>query len=403
MQIIKRDYLQKLIDVIGTEDIKVITGVRRSGKSVLLALLADYIKANIPQANLITVNFSSLDYEHLREYHALNTYIEGHYKPEARNFVLIDEVQMCDGFENTINSLHASHKYDIYITGSNAFLLSSDLATLFTGRTYSVKVFPFSYQEFLAYFQANGRKVNFDDYLYEGGLAGAFSYSEREQKYEYLREFYDTMIVRDIVQKYDVRRPELLEDVSNFMLSNIAKECSVRSIADTLTSRTGRNSYHSIVGNYLSYLCRAYAFYKVSRYDIQGKQYLASQDKYYLSDHAFRFAKLGTKTPDYGKVLENIVAIELLRRGYELCVGVLRGGEVDFVAMKQDEKFYVQVSYDISSEQTQDRELSPLLAIRDAYPKLLIARTYQPEYIQDGVRVIDVADWLTRDGGSPQI
>lgn len=130
MQIIKRDYLQKLIDVIGTEDIKVITGVRRSGKSVLLALLADYIKANIPQANLITVNFSSLDYEHLREYHALNTYIEGHYKPEARNFVLIDEVQMCDGFENTINSLHASHKYDIYITGSNAFLLSSDLATL---------------------------------------------------------------------------------------------------------------------------------------------------------------------------------------------------------------------------------------------------------------------------------
>lgn len=400
MKIIKRDYLQKLIDVIGTEDIKVITGVRRSGKSVLLALLADYIKTNIPQANLIMINFSSLDYEHLREYHALNTYIEDHYKSEARNFVLIDEVQMCDGFENTINSLHASHKYDIYITGSNAFLLSNDLATLFTGRTYSVKVFPFSYREFLAYFQANGRKVNFDDYLYEGGLAGTFSYSEREQKYEYLREVYDTMIVRDIVQKYDIRRPELLEDISNFMLSNIAKECSIRSIADTLTSRTGRSSYHGVVGSYLNYLCRAYAFYKVSRYDIQGKQYLASQDKYYLSDHAFRFAKLGTKTPDYGKVLENIVAIELLRRGYELYVGVLRGSEVDFVAIKQDKRFYVQVSYDITLEQTRSRELSPLLAIRDAYPKLLIARTYQPEYIQDGVRVIDIADWLTRDENS---
>lgn len=394
MKIIKRDYLQKLIDVIGTEDIKVITGVRRSGKSVLLGLLAEHIKANIPRANLIMINFNSLDYEHLQEYHALNDYIEERYDPEGRNFVLIDEVQMCEGFEHTINSLHASGKYDIYITGSNAFLLSSDLATLFTGRTYSVKVFPFSYREFREYYQGGERQVEFEDYLYEGGLAGSFSYLERGQKYEYLREIYDTMIVRDIVQKYDVRRPELLEEVSNFMLSNIAKECSARSIADTLTSRTGRNSYHNSVGNYLNYLCQAYAFYKVSRYDIQGKQYLASQDKYYLSDHGFRFAKLGTKTPDYGKVLENMVAVELMRRGYEVYVGVLRSGEVDFVAVKQDEKFYVQVSYDVSAEATYARELAPLLAVRDAYPKLLLARTHQPEYVQDGVRVVDVEDWL---------
>lgn len=394
MKIIKRDYLQKLIDVIGTTDIKVITGVRRSGKSVLLGLLAEHIRASIPRANLIMINFNSLDYEHLQEYHALNDYIEERYDPEGRNFVLIDEVQMCEGFEHTINSLHASGKYDIYITGSNAFLLSSDLATLFTGRTYSVKVFPFSYREFREYYQGGERQVEFEDYLYEGGLAGSFSYPERGQKYEYLREIYDTMIVRDIVQKYDVRRPELLEEVSNFMLSNIAKECSARSIADTLTSRTGRNSYHNSVGNYLNYLCQAYAFYKVSRYDIQGKQYLASQDKYYLSDHGFRFAKLGTKTPDYGKVLENMVAVELMRRGYEVYVGVLRSGEVDFVAMKQDEKFYVQVSYDVSAEATYARELAPLLAVRDAYPKLLLARTHQPEYVQDGVRVVDVADWL---------
>ena len=394
MKIIKRDYLQKLIDVIGTEDIKVITGVRRSGKSVLLGLLAEHIKANSPRANLIVINFNSLDYEHLQEYHALNDYIEERYDPEGQNFVLIDEVQMSKGFEHPISSLHASGKYDIYITGSNAFLLTSDLVTLFTGRTYSVKVFPFSYREFREYYQGSERQVEFEDYLYEGGLAGSFSYPEREQKYEYLREIYDTMIVRDIVQKYDVRRPELLEEVSNFMLSNIAKECSARSIADTLTSRTGRNSYHNSVGNYLNYLCRAYAFYKVSRYDIQGKQYLASQDKYYLSDHGFRFAKLGTKTPDYGKVLENMVAVELMRRGYEVYVGVLRSGEVDFVAMKQDEKFYVQVSYDVSAEATYARELAPLLAVRDAYPKLLLARTHQPEYVQDGVRVVDVADWL---------
>lgn len=397
MQIIKRDYLQKLIDVIGTPDIKVVTGVRRSGKSVLLGQLADYIKANVPHANLITVNFNSLDYENLREYHALNNYIESRYQPKMRNFVLIDEVQMCEKFEYTINSLHDSQKYDIYITGSNAFLLSSDLATLFTGRTYSLEVFPFSYREYLACCQANNRKAGFDDYLFEGGLAGTFSYPKREQKYQYIREVYDTMIVRDIVQKYDLRRPETLEAVSDFMLSNIAKECSLRSIADTLTSETGQNNYHSVVGNYLNYLCNAYAFYKVSRYDIQGKQYLASQDKYYVSDHGFRFAKLGIKTPDYGKILENIVAIELLRRGYELYVGVLRDGEVDFIAIKQDQKFYVQVSYSIEDERTRARELNSLLAIRDAYPKFLITRTHQPEYVQDGVRVIDVEDWLTRD------
>lgn len=155
--------------------------------------------------------------------------------------------------------------------------------------------------------------------------------------------------------------------------------------------------YYSVVGNYLNYLCNAYAFYKVNRYDIQGKQYLASQDKYYVSDHGFRFAKLGIKTPDYGKILENIVAIELLRRGYELYVGVLRDGEVDFIAIKQDQKFYVQVSYSIEDERTRARELNSLLAIRDAYPKFLITRTHQPEYVQDGVRVIDVEDWLTRD------
>ena len=400
MQIIKRDYLQKLIDVIGTRDIKVVTGVRRSGKSVLLELLADYIRMNIPKANVITINFNSLDYENLREYHALNDYIENCYQPDMRNFVMIDEVQMCQGFEYAINSLHSSQKYDIYITGSNAFLLSSDLATLFTGRTYSIEVFPFSYKEYLAYYRANGRKVGFDDYLYEGGLAGAFAYPEREQKYQYIREVYDTLIVRDIVQKYDLRRPETLEAVSNFMLSNISKECSLRSIADTLTSATGQSNYHSVVGNYLSYLQNAYAFYKVSRYDIRGKQYLASQDKYYVSDHGFRFAKLGTKTPDYGKVLENIVALELLRRGYELYVGVLRDGEVDFIAIKQDKKLYIQVSYNIDDERTRQRELNSLLSIRDAYPKILIARTHQPEYIEEGVRVIDVEDWLTRDDDS---
>ena len=394
MQYIQRDYLKTLIDVIDTEDIKVLTGVRRCGKSVLLAQFADYVRTHWPQANIIAINFNSLDTEPLREYHALNDYVEAHYQPGQRNFLLIDEVQMCSGFELALNSLHDSRKYSIYITGSNAFLLSSDLATLFTGRTFSIPVLPFSYREFLTYHRLNGERADFDDFLYEGGLAGSFSYPTREQKYEYLREVYDTLILRDIVQKYDLRRPELLDDVSDFMLSNISKECSVRNIADALTAQSDRASYHSVVGSYLDYLCQAFAFYKVSRYDIHGKQYLASRDKYYLSDHGFRFAKLGTKAPDYGKVLENIVAIELLRRGYEVYTGILRSGEVDFVAMRQDEKLYVQVAYEIESETTFTREVKSLLAVHDAYPKLLLARTHHPEYVHEGIRVLDVEEWL---------
>ncbi|MBR3386445.1 ATP-binding protein [Candidatus Saccharibacteria bacterium] len=393
MDILKRNYLDEMISVSKAPDIKVITGVRRSGKSVLLEAFRDYLLQNEANANIIYIKLTSFDFEQLLEYHALHQYVEEHYMPGKVNYLMIDEVQMCEGFELAINSLYDTKKYNIYLTGSNAFLLSSDLATLFTGRTYSIEVFPFSYKEYKEYYDMVGREVSFEDYVMEGGLAGSYAYDTMEQKYNYIGDVYDTLIMRDIQKKYNIKNTALLEAVSDFMLSNISKQTSIRNIADTLNSKTGE-SHHSTVGMYVEYLCRAYAFYKVRRYDIAGKQYLASQDKYFLSDHVFKFAKLGTRIPDYGKVYENIVAIELLRRGYEIYVGTLRGAEVDFVAKKRDEKFYVQVSYDISEPATFEREVKSLLAINDAYPKILLARTRHPEYLHEGIRVVDIADWL---------
>lgn len=320
MKLINREkYLNRLIRLKRTPDIKVITGVRRSGKSKLLEEYIAWIEKNEPESNIISIDLTILKFEELKEYHALNNYIEARYNRNKQNYIFIDEVQMCERFELTINSLHATGKYDIYVTGSNAFLLSSDLATLFTGRTYEAE----------------------------------------------------------------------------FMMDNISNITSSRKIADTLTSNVYKIN-HKTVGVYLEYLCNAFAFYKVKRYDIRRKKYLASHEKYYFSDHAFRYAKLGTRNLDYGRMMENIVALELMRRAYKIYVGVLYKKEIDFVAVKQNEKIYIQVSDDISKEETLAWEVDSLLKIKDAYPKLLIARTKHEQYQYEGINIIDIAEWLNK-------
>lgn len=394
MKLIEREmYLDKFKKVIGTPDIKVITGVRRSGKSKLLEAFRDYISQAVPDANIIHVNFNLTKFESLKEYHALNDHIENAYAPEKSNFVLIDEVQLCSGFEIAVNNLHALEKYDIYLTGSNAFLLSSDLATLFTGRTFEIKVYPFSFKEYLEYFEYTDIYAAFDRYLKEGGMAGSYLYQDIESKYDYIADVFDTLIVRDIRQKYKIRNPILMDRIVDYLMDNVANLTSTRSIAGALTS-AGDSINHKTIGNYLQYLCNAFAFYKIRRYDVIGKKYLTSNDKYYLSDHSFRYAKLGTKNLDHGRVLENIVAIELQRRGYEIYVGVLYKKEIDFVAIKRNEKLYIQVSDNITEASTFQREVTPLLQIKDAYPKMIIARTRNEEYQYEGVRIIDIADWL---------
>ena len=396
MRLIERDfYLNKLKEVMGTPDIKVITGVRRSGKSKLLESFMTYVRANDPDANIIHINFNLNSYESLAEYHALNHYIESAYIAGKNNFVFIDEVQMCEGFEKAINSLHASEKYDIYITGSNAFLLSSDLATLFTGRTFEIEVYPFSFGEFMQYYELTDQYAAFTRYIQEGGMSGSYLYKTPEAKYDYISDVFNTLIVRDIQKKYKIRNMPLMERLCDFLIDNISNLTSTRSVAAAFTSEQVKTNDRTISA-YIKYLCNAFAFYKVRRYDIQGKRYLASNDKYYLSDHSFKYAKLGTKNADYGRMIENIVAIELLRRGYELYAGVLYKKEIDFVAIKRNEKLYIQVASSIDDPDTFQREVDLLLKIKDAYPKMILTRTRQEAYQYEGVQVVDVADWLLK-------
>lgn len=395
MKLIKREYLKELIEVIGTPDIKVITGVRRSGKSKLLEMFKNYIIENIKDYNIIDINFNLVKFDNLRDYISLNNYIEKHYIVGKNNFVLIDEVQMCKEFERTINSLHAEEKYDIYITGSNAFLLSSDLATLFTGRTYEIQVYPFSFKEFMKYFNYESAQDAFEKYVLEGGMAGSYIYNDVNKKYNYINEVYNDLIVRDIQQKYNIQNISLMDSLTEFMMDNVSNLTSYRKIANIL-NQASINTNDKTIANYINYLCDAFAFYKIRRYDIQGKRYLSSVVKYYLVDQTFKYAKLGTKNMNYGRIYENIVAIELLRRGYEIYVGELYNAEVDFVAMKMNEKIYVQVSDNISDDKTFEREVRPLLKIKDAYPKILIARTRHDDYQYEGVQIYDLANWLLK-------
>ena len=373
MKLINRtSYMDTLTSLIGVPDIKVITGIRRSGKSKLLEALRDYVEANLSNSNVIHINYNLDEFENLLEYHALLAYVKEHRVSGKQNFLLIDEVQMCDGFERAINSLHASEQYDIFITGSNAFLLSSDLSTLFTGRTFEIEVFPFSFEEYRLYGDEGEVDRDFDEYARTGGMSGSYPYPLQEQRYQYLSNVFKTLIVRDIVQRHNVRNESALLRIADYMMDNVSNITSARNITDILNA-DGLKITNKTVGTYMGYLCDAFAFYKVRRYDIHGKKYLKSGEKYYLADHAFKYALIGTRDMDWGRVYENMVAIELLRRGYEVYVGVLYKKEIDFVAIKRSEKLYIQVSDDISSESTLERELAPLLSIRDAFPKVLIA------------------------------
>lgn len=394
MKLIERsDYLKKMLDVTGTPDIKVITGIRRSGKSKLMEAFIENRRSLSPECNIIHLNFNLTEFEGQMEYHKLYDFVNSQYVSDKENIVCIDEIQMCSGFEKAINSLHECGRYNIYITGSNAFLLSSDLATLFTGRTYEIEVYPFSFKEFCTYYAYSDIYNAFDRYSREGGMSGSYLYKSPEDRFKYIRTVFDTLIVRDIKQKYKIRNDQLLYSVCDFLLDNASNITSVRNIADSLIAK-GTKTNDKTVGKYVDYLCNAFAFYKVRRFNIRGKKYLASQDKYYMADHAFKYSKLGTKNLDYGRVYENIVAIELMRRGYELYAGFLYKKEIDFVALKQNEKLYIQVSDDISNSDTFAREVMPLLKIADAYPKMVLARTRHDSYQYEGVQIIDIADWL---------
>ena len=398
MKTIKREkYLSRIIELRGTPDIKIITGIRRSGKSRLMQDYISYLKENDDNINIIFIDYMDLRYEDLKEYHALYSYVESRFEEGKTNFLFIDEVQMCPDFELAVNSLYGSGKYDIYITGSNAFLLSADLATLFTGRYIQIHVFPFSFSEYCEYFaDETDRNRLFDEYVIKGGLAGSYPYRTERDRVGYIKEVYETIVTRDLVQKYGLHADTSLYNLSEFLMDNIGNLTSPNKVSTILNSKNVPTN-HVSAGRYIRYLCNAFVFYDVKRYDIKGKKYLETSDKFYICDTGMRYAVLGSRNMDYGRAYENIVAIELLRRGYNLYVGKLYQKEIDFVAVKGSEKIYIQVSDDISNPDTFRREYEPLLKIGDAYPKTIIARTRHEEYTYEGITVVDIADWLMKN------
>lgn len=395
MKLIERPlYLDRLKKLQNTPDIKIITGIRRSGKSKLMQAFIHFIEKNDHNANIISIDYTKLCFEMLKEYHALNDYVERNTNPMCTNYLFIDEVQMCPNFEIAINSLHSTEKYDIYLTGSNAFLLSSDLVTLFTGRHIEIPIYPFSFKEFCDYFQPVANiQEQFNLYVTEGGLAGSYSYKENTDKENYIREVYNTILTRDLTDKYKISDTNALAHLSEYLMDNVSNITSPNNIAGTLTSSKIPTT-HVTIRRYLNYLCNAFVFYKATRYDIRGKKYLESLNKYYLADTGMRYAMLGIRNMDWGRMYENIVYLEFLRRGYQVYVGKLYQKEVDFVVMRSNEKAYIQVSDNISDKNTFQRETESLLKIQDAYPKIIIARTRHEEYDFQGIRILDIVDWL---------
>ena len=398
MKLIARtEYLNRIIELNQTPDIKIITGIRRSGKSELMRAYIEYLKGHFENINIIFIDFMDMAYENLKEYHSFHAYVEEHYQAGKTNYLFVDEVQMCPRFELAVNSLYSKRKYDIYITGSNAFLLSADLATLFTGRYIEIHVFPFSFREYCRYYDETDDKENlFEAYSIRGGLSGSYVYKTEADRIRYIKEVYETIVTKDLVQKYSLPDTLVLQRLSEFLMDNISNLTSPNKVSQLLTANKTITN-HVTVGKYIKYLCNAFVFYDIKRYDIRGKKYLESSEKFYLCDTGIRYAILGSRNMDYGRVYENLVCIELLRREYDVYVGKLYQKEIDFIAQKGDEKIYIQVSDNISDPKTLERESQPLLQIRDAYPKMIIARTRHPKYSYEGIEIYDIADWLLQE------
>lgn len=391
----RKHYLDRLRGLKNTPDIKIITGIRRSGKSELMRAFINDIKITEENANIIYIDYYNLEFDDIKNYKQLNEFVEKSFNPNKTNYLFVDEVQLCNQFEKAINSLHNSRKYDIYVTGSNAFLLSSDLTTLFTGRFIEIPVFPFSFSEYIQYYSEDSLRTDklFDDYVVKGGLAGSYEYKNETDRIAYLKDVYTTIVNRDLVDKYHLGDANVLNHLAEFLMDNIANLSSPNGIAKDLnTNQVPTN--HVTVGKYINYLCNAFMFYNIKRYDIKGKKHLETSEKYYLADTGLRYAILGTRNMDYGRAYENLVAIDLLRRGYNVYIGKLYQKEIDFVATRGSEKIYIQVSDNITQDSTFEREVKSLLQIKDAYPKILIANTGHPEYQYEGIRIINIADWL---------
>ena len=392
----REEYLNQLSDFKDKQLIKVITGIRRCGKSTLFELYREYLLNNgIDEDQIISLNFESAEFYSIKDYEALYYAVKDRLNPDKMNYVFLDEVQLVPDFQRACDSLYILKNVDLYITGSNAGLLSGELATLLSGRYVEVKMLPLSFKEYISAVGESDLSRKYRDYLMNSSFPYTLELNKRKDILAYLDGIYTSIVLKDIVKRKKIADVTVLERVIRFMFDNIGNLCSATKIANTLKSGGKGVSVHT-VDNYLTALCESFVLYKVGRYDIKGKQLLQTQEKYYLADIGLRYYLLGTKPADMGHILENIIYLELLRRGYEIYVGRQDNGEVDFIAIDENGTEYYQVALTVRDENTLKRELTPLDSISDHNPKYLLTLDDDPPVSHNGIRQLNALEWLLK-------
>ena len=376
--------------------IKVITGVRRCGKSTLMRLFQkELLQSGVSEKQIISINFEDYDFVELRNAKALYQHVVARLVEGAPNYVFLDEIQHVDNYADVVDALFVKENVDLYITGSNAYLLSSEIATLLSGRYVEIQLLPLSFKEYVnATGNTNDLERKYADYITFSSFPYAMAFDrEVQMTNDYLRGIYSTIVLKDVMHRHSIGDAMMLENVMAFMADNIGNTLSVKKIADTLTS-SGRKVDVKTIEKYLSALCQSFILYPAKRYNIKGRQLLKTMEKYYLVDVALRNTLLGSTNADFGRILENVVYLELLRRYPNVYIGKTDAFEIDFVAVNMQEVAYYQVAATVRDEATLERELHPLKMVKDNYPKTILSLDVAPVAYHNGIKIQNVLDWF---------
>ena len=388
----RQQYLEKLKKLKDLQIIKVVTGFRRCGKSTLLTQFEEYLKeCGVESSQIISINFEKIEFEHLQNYKAMYDYVVERLHPEKTTYIFLDEVQLVEDYQKAVDSLFVSDKVDLYITGSNARMLSGELATLLSGRYVEIEMLPLSFAEYYELVSGDKRDA-WKRYFTNGGLPYTAYINDEDILHDYLLGIYNTVLLKDVVERKKIQDIPLLRSVVKFLFDNIGNIVSSKKISDSLVSY-GRKTTSVTVENYIESLSEAYVVYKAERYDVKGKQHLKSLEKYYAVDMGLRKLLLGQKNTDIGHILENIVYFELVRRGFEVCIGKIDDLEIDFIAEKDGDKEYYQVSASVLDPNTFEREIEPLRRVHDNYPKYIVTMD-EITSNNEGIKQINVIDFL---------
>ncbi len=392
----RTEYLNFLMEWREKNIIKVVTGIRRCGKSTLFELYKEkLLESGVSEEQIISLNFEDVEYEPLCEYKTLYEYVKSKMISGKMNYIFLDEIQHVNKYEKAVDSLFIQKNADVYITGSNAYFMSGELATLLSGRYVELKMLPLSFREYVSAFDGGrSHEELYRNYVYNSSFPYTVGLNDRRNIHAYLDGLYNTVVLNDIVERKHISDPAMLKSVIKFMFDNIGNTCSAKKIADTMTS-IGRKVSNHTVENYLEGIMDSLLMYRVGRYDIKGKEHLRLLDKYYLADVGLRYYLLGTANVDMGHILENVIYLELLRRGYKVFVGKSGSAEVDFVAQDYDGNIeYYQVAWSVRDEKTLKRELEPLDIISDHNPKYLITMDNDPPISYNGIKQKYALSWL---------